>query len=81
MYEVAKLMHIAQAYSKKLSTNLSSFFSPITAIHTRTTRLALSDYNLYLPRCKTQNHDVKHRNFKTASDTRDSRSGTRYPKI
>ena len=46
-YEVAKLMH---KYSQnKLPKNLSSFFTPVNAIHSRTTRLASSGLNLSLP--------------------------------
>jgi len=52
MYDVAKLMH--KHARKKLSSNLFSFFFSIAAMHTRTIRLALSDYNSFLPRCKTQ---------------------------
>ena len=39
---------------KKLPTSLSTFFAPVKAIHTRSTRLASSELNLYLPRYKSQ---------------------------
>ena len=46
-YEVAKLMH---KYSQnKLPKKLSSFFTPVNAIHSRTTRLVSSGLNLSLP--------------------------------
>ena len=45
-YKVAKLMH---KYSQnKLPKNLSSFFTPVNAMHSRTTRLASSGLNLSL---------------------------------
>ena len=52
LYEVAKLTHMHT--HKKLPTNLSTFFAPVKAIHTRSTRLASSKLNLYLPRYKSQ---------------------------
>ena len=52
LYEVAKLMH--KHTRKKLPTSLSTFFVPVKAIHTRSTRLASSELNLYLPRYKSQ---------------------------
>ena len=39
---------------KKLSNGLNCHFTPVRAIHTRTTRLALCELNLYLPRYRTQ---------------------------
>ena len=39
---------------KKLPNRLNSHFSSVRAIHTRTTRLALSELSLYLPRYRTQ---------------------------
>ena len=39
---------------KKLPKSLSTFFAPVEAIHTRSTRLASSELNLYLPRYKSQ---------------------------
>ena len=39
---------------KKLPNRLNCHFAPIRAIHTRTTRLASSELNLYLPGCRTQ---------------------------
>ena len=39
---------------KKLPNRLNCHFTPVKAIHTRTTRLALSELNLYLPRYRTQ---------------------------
>ena len=52
LYEVAKLMH--NHSRKKLPTSLSTFFAPVKTIHTRSTRLASSELNLYLPRYKSQ---------------------------
>ena len=52
LYEVAKLMH--KHTRKKLPTSFSTFFAPVKAIHTRSTRLASSELNLYLPRYKSQ---------------------------
>ena len=51
-YEVAKVMH--KNSRKKLPNRLSCHFTSIGAIHTRTTRLALSKLNLYLPRDRIQ---------------------------
>ena len=51
-YEVAKLMH--KNSRKKLPNRLNCHFTPVKAIHTRTTRLALSELNLYLLRYRTQ---------------------------
>ena len=51
-YEVAKLMH--KNSRKKLPNRLCCHFTPVKAIHTRTTRLALSELNLYLPKYRTQ---------------------------
>ena len=46
-YEVAELMH---KYSQnKLPKKLSSFFTPVNAIHSQTTRLASSELNLSVP--------------------------------
>ena len=40
---------------KKLPNSSNNcHFTPVKAIHTRTTRLALSELNLYLPRYRTQ---------------------------
>ena len=50
--EVAKLMH--KNSRKKLPNRLNCHFTPVKAIHTRTTRLALFELNLYLPRYRTQ---------------------------
>ena len=51
-YEVAKLMH---KYSQnKLSKKLSSFFTPVNAIHSRTTGVASSRLNLNLPFHRTE---------------------------
>ena len=51
-YEAAKLMH---KYSQnKLSKKLSSFFTPVNAIHSRTTRFASSGLNLSLPFYRTE---------------------------
>ena len=49
--EVAKLMH--KFSQNKLPNRFSSFFTPINAIHTRTTRLASSNLNLYIPLYQT----------------------------
>ena len=51
-YEVAKLMH--KNSRKKLPNRLNCHFTPVRAIHLQTTRLALSELNLYLPRYRTQ---------------------------
>ena len=51
-YEVAKLMH--KHTRKKLPVNLCTFFAPVKAIHTRSTRLASSELNLYQARYKSQ---------------------------
>ena len=51
-YGVAKLMH--KNSRKKLPNRLNCHFTPVKAIHTRTTRLALSELNLYLLRYRTQ---------------------------
>ena len=51
-YEVAKLM--PKNSRKKLPNRLNCHFTPVGAIHTRTTCLALSELNLYLPRYRTQ---------------------------
>ena len=51
-YKVAKLMH---KYSQnKLPKKISSFFTPVNAIHSRTTRLASSGLNLSLPFYRTK---------------------------
>ena len=51
-HEVAKLMH---KYSQnKLPKKLSSFFTSVNAIHSRTTRLASSGLNLSLPFYRTE---------------------------
>ena len=39
---------------KKLPNHLHRHFTPNGAIHTRTTRLAVSELNLYLPGYRTQ---------------------------
>ena len=52
LYEVAKLMH--KLTRKKLPISLSTLFAPVKAIRTRSTRLASSELNLYLPRYKSQ---------------------------
>ena len=39
---------------KKLPVNLCTFFAPVKAIHTRSTRLASSELNLYQARYKSQ---------------------------
>ena len=50
--EVAKLVH---KYSQnKLPKKLSSFFTPVNAIHSRTTRLASTGLNLSLPFYRTE---------------------------
>ena len=50
-YEVAKFMY---KYTRKnLPPSFSSFFTSIASVHTRSTRLASSQYSLYLPRYKT----------------------------
>ena len=51
-YEVAKLMH--KRTRKKLPISLSTFFAPIKATHTRSTRLASFELNLCQPRYKSQ---------------------------
>ena len=51
-YEVAKLMH--KNSRKKLPNRLNCHFIPVRAIHTQTTRLALSELNLYLSRYRPQ---------------------------
>ena len=51
-YEVAKLMH--KNSRKKLPNRLNCHFTPVRAIHTRTTLLALSKLNLYVLRYRTQ---------------------------
>ena len=51
-YEVAKLMH--KHKQKILPMALSTFFAPVKAIHTRSTRLASSELNLQLHRYKSQ---------------------------
>ena len=58
-YEVAKLMH---KYSQnKLPKKLSSFFTPVNAIHSRTTRLASSGLNLSLPFYRTKKLQRSHK--------------------
>ena len=52
VFEVAKLMH--KNSLKRLPNCLIFHFTPVTAIHTQTTRLALSKLNLYLPSYRTQ---------------------------
>ena len=39
---------------KKLPNRLNCHFTPVRAIHSRKTPLALSELNLYLPRYRTQ---------------------------
>ena len=51
-YEVAKLMH--KNSQNKLPKKLSFFFSPVNAIHSRTTRLASFLLNLSLPLYRTE---------------------------
>ena len=53
VYKVTKLTH--KNSRKKLPNRPNCHFTPIGAIHTPTTRLALSELNLYLPRNRTQN--------------------------
>ena len=48
VYEVAKLMH--KNSRKKPPDRLHCHYTTVRAIHTRTTRLVLSELNLYLPR-------------------------------
>ena len=50
-YEVAKFMY--KNTRKNLPPSFSSFFTSIASVHTRSTRLASSQYSLYLPRYKT----------------------------
>ena len=51
-HEIAKMMH---KYScKNLPQRLNSHFTPVSAIHSRSTRLSSSNLNLYLPIHKTQ---------------------------
>ena len=49
-YEVAKFMY---KYTRKNLPPSFSFFTSIASVHTRSTRLASSQYSLYLPRYKT----------------------------
>ena len=49
--EVAKLMH--KFSRNKLPNKFSSFFTPINAIHARTSQLASSNLNLYIPLYRT----------------------------
>ena len=50
-HEVAKMMH---KYScNNISQRLNSHFTPVSAIHSRSTRLSSSYLNLYLPIYKT----------------------------
>ena len=50
--EVAKVMH--KFSRNKLLNKFFSFFTLINAIHTRTTRLASSNLNLYIPLYQTE---------------------------
>ena len=58
-YEVAKMMH--KHSRKQLPSSFNSYFATVNAKHTRTTRLASSDFNLFLPRYRTKKLQ---RNFK-----------------
>ena len=46
---------------KQLPSSFNSYFATVNAKHTRTTRLASSDFNLFLPRYRTKKLQ---RNFK-----------------
>ena len=50
-YEVAKFMY--KYTSKNLPPPSFSFFTSVASVHKRSTRLASSQYSLYLPRYKT----------------------------
>ena len=69
-YEVAKLMH--KNLLKKLPNRLNCHFTHVRAIHTLTTRLALSELNLYLP----SGTEVK--NYKKVLSIKELKFGTRY---
>ena len=58
-YEVAKMMH--KHSRKQLPSSFNSYFATVNAKHTRTTRLASSEFNLFLPRYRTKKLQ---RNFK-----------------
>ena len=58
-YEVAKIMH--KHSRKQLPSSFNSYFATVNAKHTQTTRLASSDFNLFLPRYRTKKLQ---RNFK-----------------
>ena len=47
LYEVAKLMH---KHTREITHESFHILAPVKAIHTRRTRLASSELNLYLPR-------------------------------
>ena len=46
-YEVAKMMH--KHSRKQLPSSFNSYFATVKAKHTRTTRLASSDFNFVSP--------------------------------
>jgi len=51
IYEVAKLMY--KSIRKKLPNMFTSYFTTVKIIHTRTTRLASFEFNLYLPKYRS----------------------------
>ena len=55
--EVAKLVH--KVFRNKLPNRFSSFITPINAIHTRITRLASSNPNLYFPLFQIKSNQIK----------------------
>ena len=58
---------------KNLSDSFNSYLATVKAIHSRTTRLALFDFNLFLPRHRTKN-------CREASNIKKSKSETHYQK-
>ena len=52
-YEVGKSMH--KHSRKQLPSSFNSYIATVNAKHTRTTRLASSDFNLFLPRYELKN--------------------------